>query len=188
MEDVEIIKRIVAAEAVKRVETEYEFVVGGTTYKLEAREFEPGFSIFVPESFENMAIEYAKLKYPYEDRPSIILTSADTIVNIAFERTGVQGDTIESRLPKYRAWVKKINPNYVFFSENINESEYGLKIASFDYSGNAADGDVYYLSFFTDLPDGELFGWFSCPSHMQANWEPIARRMIKTLKPLMSEV
>ena len=86
-----------------------------------------------------------------------------------------------------KAIVKRLHPSYVFFSENIHDLGDDIKVACYDYRGSALDMDIYNLTFFTDLPNGELFGWFSCPADLQEKWEPLVRQMIQTIKPLYKE-
>ena len=182
--DEHIIATRVAAENTKRHSITNTVKIDDVTYKFEEREFSPYFSMVLPESFEELTTEHAKAKYPYEDRPEIILSNEDTTVNFAFDLMGVQPEGLDIRLSKYKGIIKKSHSNYAFFSESIEEIESGLEVASYDYSGSALDEDVYYFSFFADITDSELFGWFTCPVESQSKWEPLVRQMIKTIKPL----
>jgi len=159
-------------------------VFEGVAYTFAQREFAAGFAMVVPECFEALDDALARLKYPDENRPRTIISNADTTINLAFDCEAVGQASLESRLTNYRALVKKLHPSYVFFSESIHDSEGGLKVACYDFRGSALDGDIYYLNFFADLPNGELFGWFSCPIESQPKWEPLVRQMIQTIVPL----
>ena len=179
----ELISARVAAQAARQHTIEKDVTINGERYQFEIREFPPHFSMTLPKSFEQLAAERAKLKFPSENRPKIILTNADTTVNIAFDCIKTQPEELQLRLKKYKAVMKKLHPSYVFFTESICEIKSGLEVACYDYRGSALDTDIYYLSFFTDLPTGELFGWFNCPVDSQSAWEPLVRQMIQTIKP-----
>ena len=161
--DVDIIKARLMAEFNAQHTITNEAAIDGMTYQFELREFPPRFSIILPKGFETLAPEYARLKYPHEDRPGIILSNEDTTVNIAFDCAYADSGELKSRLAAYRNFIKTLNPSYVFFSHGIYDLENGSELAYYDYRGIAFDGDIYYLSFFTDLPNGGLFGSFNCP-------------------------
>jgi len=154
------------------------------TYQFAEREVSPYFSMVLPENFHDLAPEYILLKYPNVNRPTIILSNAEGVINFAFEHMPVNAKKVETRLKTYKAVIKRLHPSYVFFSENIFKIESGQKIVCYDFRGIAIDDDIYCLNFYTDLPKGELFGWFSCPIDSQAKWEPLVRQMIRTIKPL----
>ena len=180
--DEDIIRaRVAAYNAKKNVITE-KVVIDGTTYQFERRVFPPDFSMVLPKSFEIMSAENVIKKYHREDRPDIILSNTETTVNIVFTRMAIQSEKLEERLTKYIAWIKKLYPSNVFYTERIFENY--PRIACYDYRGFALDTDIYNLSFFTDLPDGELFGGFNCPIDVHENWKPLVWQMIKTLKAL----
>ena len=61
-----------------------------------------------------------------------------------------------------------------------------IEIACFDYSSSAIDANIYNLCFFTDLPNGELFGRFTCHADLRDKWEPLMRQMVQTVKRLES--
>ena len=185
--DEDIIRAMLNAESDVRHTIENELSIEGKSYQFENREFPPYFSMVLPTGFEELKPEYAKQKYPHEDRPGIILSNDDMTVNFAFDCTYEDSGEIEPRLKSYRAFIKKLHPSYVFFSHGVYDLESKLKTAYYDYQGIAFDGDIYYLAFFTDLPNGGLFGSFNCPAELQGKWEPLARQMLRTIKPMPQE-
>jgi len=96
----------------------------------------------------------------------------------------IEPEELSSRLKKYKAAVRKMNPSNVFFSENTIELENGLNVACYDYLSSALDDDIYNLCFITDLSTGELFGCFNCPFDVQVQWEALVRQMIKSIEIL----
>jgi len=156
--------------------------IDGVTYQFEEWEFEPEFAMVLPKSFEDLAPEYIRIKYPREDRPEIILSSEDTTVNFAFSCDEVPPESLETRLIKYKAVAKRLIPGYVFLTDMVYKLENGMEAACYDYRLSALDDEIYSLCFFTDLPKGQLFCWFTCPIESQTKWEPLVRQMIQTVR------
>ena len=157
-------------------------IIDETEYQFEKREFYPGFSMVLPESFEELPPEYIRVKYPREDRPDIILSNTDTTVNFAFANAAPSPDDLNKRLVQHKAILKRLLPGYVSLTDMVIDLENGMKVACYDYRINAADADVYCLNFFTDLPEEQLFCWFTCPLESQDQWAPLVREMIKTIE------
>ena len=185
--DEKVITARIAAENAKRTSLSNDATIGGIMYQFEKREFPPDFSMTMPENFEELTPENLILKYPNVNRPKNILSNADSSVTFAYEAMSVNAEKSETRLKEYKAAIKRMHPNYLFYSEETYELENGLEIGCYDFRGVALDTDIYCLNFFTDLPNGELLGWFSCPIDLQARWEPLVRQMIKTIEPLSQD-
>jgi hypothetical protein len=149
-----VIKARKAASERKKLSIESDTVkINGIAYKFLRREFAYGFSMVVPETFEDMPREIAKRMFPYEDR-----------------------------LVGFRGYIKRICPTGVFFSDGIYRLPGGAHIAHYDYRYPAADSDLYDLTFFTDFSDMTLLGWFICPVESKDKWEPLAGEMIQTIQ------
>lgn len=161
--------------------------IDGEMHQFERRERQPDFSMILPVNFQEMSYERLILKYPSVYRPKDVISNADGNVTFAFECMFVGAEKLEVRLTEYKATIKKMHPSYVFFSEDIYVLENDMRIACYDFRGVAIDKDSYCFHFFTDLPNGELFGCFSCPIDSQSSWEPLFRQMIKTIEPLSEE-
>jgi len=182
--DEQIIAARVAAQNEARHSILNKVTIDGTIYQFEEREVSPYFSMVLPDNFDDLAPEYVLLKYPNVNRPKIILSNQEGTINFAFEHMSANDEALEKRLVTYRAVIKRLHPSYVFFSESTLDLKSGLKAASYDFRGIAIDDDIYCLNFFTDLPEGELFGWFTCPIDSKEKWEPLVRQMIQTIKPI----
>jgi hypothetical protein len=178
-----VIKARSAASERKKLSIKSDTVkIDGVAHKFARREFAYGFSMIVPEAFEEMPREIAKRMFPYEDRPEIILSDGGFRVCLAFNKTARSDASLEDRLAGFRGYVKRICPTGVFFSDGIYRLPGGADIAHYDYRYPAADGDLYDLTFFTDFSDTELLGWFVCPLERKDKWEPLVREMIRTVQ------
>lgn len=162
--------------------------INGIEYTFARREFEYGFSMVVPELFEEMPKEIIDRKFPSKNSPKIVITSTDNLVSLAFDTYDMDAESIERRVTGMRAYIKRISPSNVFFTEGIYELNNGMTVGHFDYRYPVIDGDVYNMTFITDLPDAKLIGWFICPLEMQSLWEPLARQMIKTIDVIGKQV
>ena len=180
--DEEIIRARVAAQAKKQHTIENEVTIDNVKYTFARREFEFGFSMVAPEQFEVMPEETARRKFPYEDRPVIIISSGNTRVCLAFDEDEPQKVSLEDRLRSYKDFNKKLHPSDVFFSKTIIETKHGLRIAYYDYRYIVIDNDIYNINFFMDLPEKELFGHFICPIDFMEKWEPLVVQMIKSIE------
>ena len=182
-DDESIMKRRLAAHEKKRLSIKNDQVeIDGTGYTFARRKFVYGFSMIVPESFMDMPPEVAKRMFPYEDRPEIIISDSGYRICIAFNSTELESRSPEDKLSGFQGFIKRICPTSVFFFSGIYNLSNGLKIVHYDYRYPAVDSDLYDLTFFTDLPDMELLGWFICPVALKDKWEPLIREMVQTIQ------
>lgn len=185
--DEKIIQQRLAISVEKRHTISHAVEIDGVRYTFARREFELGFSMVVPENFDTLASEYAKRKFPYEDRPEIIIASENTETCFSFNHGDLRSESLEERIQVYKSCIKRLNPSNVFFRGRIYETAEGLKVACYDYRYAALDGDIYNLSFFADLPNCELFGWLTCPICLCDKWEPLMSEMISTIQVIQDE-
>lgn len=184
-----IMKQRLATREKKRLSIKTDAVeIDGVSYTFTRREFAYGFSMVVPESFAEMPREIAKRMFPYEDRPEIIFSDSSFRVCIAFNSAKLPIGSLEDRLSNFQGYIKRICPTCVFSFSGIYHLSNGLEIAHYDYRYPAVDSDLYDLTFFTDLPDIELLGWFTCPVELKDKWEPLMREMIQTLQATQKEL
>jgi len=182
--DEKIIRQRLALNAEKSHSVNNKVEIDGVEYTFARREFEFGFSMVVPEAFETMPHDAAKRKFPYEDRPPIIISGDDYKVCLAFNRQAPTSESLEERLHSYRSFIKKLHPSDVFLSEKICDTSDGLKVGCYDYRYAVLDSDIYNITYFTDLPGLELLGWFICPIDVMDKWETLARQMIESIEIL----
>lgn len=185
--DEEIIRRRVAAGAKQKHTIKNEVEIDGVKYTFARREFEFGFSMVVPEGFVEMPRDVARQMFPHEDRPRVILCSGDYTVCIAFNCGDMRAEELKSRVSSFRAYLKKLHPSNVFFTQGIYDLENGLRVGYYDYRCPVIDCDLYQLVIDADLPDKELLGWFSCPVELKDKWEPLMRQMAQTIDVIAKE-
>lgn len=185
--DENIISTRLEAQAKKAHTISNKVTIGGCLYCFERSEFPPHFSMILPKSFGLLKPEYARVKYPYENRPKTILSNEATDTDFAFQFGDMPAVSLNERIVQYKAQIKRLNPSYVFLQERIYKMPGNLEVACYDFRSPALDKDIYNLSFFTDLLDTGLFGWITCPIELQEKWEPLLREMIQSIEVLSRE-
>jgi len=141
-------------------------------------------SIMLPTSFEIMALEYAKMKYPSEDRPQEIWTSPDTATNFGISHlTQIDTDAeyLKEDTAEMKAILKKTNPAMEFYQENLEELE-DFNIAWFDYKSFGIDHDMYNIMFLAPLGGKALHGVFICLYSDYSQWSEVARQMLRSIE------
>ena len=166
--------------------------IGGSTYEFEEREisFESSpshsFLMVLPKNIRQLKQEYLKIKFPSGHRPEAVLTDDSGTLNFTFQPISDSAGDLTTRLSGYQTVIKRSNPDFSFFSQEILFMKNGLKAAYLDLCGRAVDGDVYYFYFFVDLtepPRAEMLAMFSCPFGSRKEWKPLFKQMAVSLKP-----
>jgi hypothetical protein len=134
----------------------------------------------IPKGFGSMPEAMAKLKYPAERRPTLILANEDCTVSVALKFTSdkatqAQLPTIKENLMhtfrhRYMSAIMKY--------DNIKEVN-GRKVAFMEFS---TPGVEYNLVFFTDLDGQLLLGTFNCTDKKNGQWQPVAQEIMASLK------
>lgn len=140
-------------------------------------------SMMVPEDFEQMAQDMARVKYPSEQRPETILTDGTGTVNLMFQYMDGETDneSIESFRNQIFGMMKRVNPG-------IKERETGAidvkgkKIAYVEFSNTAMDGKLYNLMFYLEVKGQPLMGNFNCRTKELKYWRASAFEMINSIE------
>lgn len=116
-------------------------------------------TMMVPKNFIQMDPNIAKLKYPSEQRPEIILTDETGTINLMFQY--MEGEVNDSTIETFRnqifGMMKRVNPS-------IKEKEIGSidisgkKIAYVEFSNPVMDGKLYNLMFYLEVRGQPLMG------------------------------
>lgn len=144
--------------------------LGGKIVHFERQELFEAFSIMLPEAWKQMPEEYARVKYPSEFRPQVILTTADLAINMgftAFEET-MQCDDIEMLTERIRSVIHRNNPNYLLQPcESLSEVE-GYW---FSFRSHAMDSDLYNMLLTVIVKKRIVQGSFNCPYKDYPDWK-----------------
>ncbi len=139
--------------------------------------------IWLPDEFDLLSQEMARLKYPAENRPDIIYTSQDTTVNISFSRKTAWMESGEEE--KIRDSVEQMMLR-LYPSASIIDKQTVLsdkkRLAWFDFVTPALDMDIYNLMFFTSLQGKLLMGSCNCLSGDQNDWKNVFLQMLASVR------
>jgi hypothetical protein len=140
-------------------------------------------SVIMPDEWTFMAPEIAKIKYPYEARPPVILTDETTSINFALNH--LPPALKPEELIMFRNAMKNFTQRMTkakFIDKGMLEAENkGVNKSWFDFTTAGIDAEIYSLMAFTVLNQRALIISFNCLSEVQERWKPIAFAMLKTL-------
>ncbi|VBB07143.1 Hypothetical protein LUCI_2387 [Lucifera butyrica] len=145
--------------------------------------FDDRLKIYIPTVFEDMPAEWARLKYPSEDRPQVIKTDQTGEINITLSY--ISNDIDEEAIPEIKDLVKmllrKQNPSYLFVGEGVeNVAE---KTAAFmEFKSPTMGEPLYQYRFFLEMERSVIMGIFSCPFAVYKAWQPIARQIMQSVR------
>ncbi len=155
--------------------------LGGKILKFEQQVFMNAFSISLPENMGGMPMEYAKVKYPSEFRPQIILTTPELDVNLGFtlfpEESGKED--LESIAERIMRVIKRVHPDYrIYPVKNLGKKEG----AYFSFRSHALDSDLYNMSLVMKIKGRLLQGSFNCAYQKHSEWRNIVLMMWNTIQ------
>ncbi len=165
-----ILKKREQAKAEKYSTLEEGMYLDGKMVHFERKELLNALSIMLPDSWKQMPEEYARVKYPSEFRPQIIITTADLSVNLGFTAfpTEIQADDTLMVLERMRAAIHRSNTDYLMFScANMKE----IKGSWFAFRSHAMDSDLYNMMMIASIEKRTIQGSFNCPYGAYQKWK-----------------
>lgn len=160
--------------------------IGGTLFEIDEFVFFDGkMAMKLPKEFTDMPSEFAKLKYPSEQRPQIIKMNEDGSVNLTLSlyQDKLKKEEIEDCISNMKAVVERMHPANLFFEQQVLEED-ELKVGYFDYKANALDSDIYHILFVTSIGGQTMLGAFNCRLVDRELWQKIALQMIISIRDL----
>lgn len=185
--DEEIIKKREDLKREKFNTLESGIYMDGKILKFTCKNFFDIFSIFVPNLMKQMPKEYARIKYPSEFRPQIILTTMDLSVNMGFTvfPNELIGDGKLKLLQHMREAVQRSNSDYKMYScELLPDIQGGY----FAFRSHAMDSDVYNMLLLSDVENNLIQGNFNCYYEDYEKWKSIVLMMWNTISIPKEEV
>lgn len=155
----------------------------GKIIHFERRELFEAFSIMLPDSWKLMPTEYARIKYPSEFRPQIILTTADLGINIGFTEfpETVQCNDIEKLTERIRSVIHRDNPNYFLYPcESLSD----VKGCWFSFRSHAMDSTLYNMMLTVPIGKRIVQGSFNCPYKDYPDWKNATLMMWNSIMEL----
>ena len=145
--------------------------------------FDNKMQIMLPESFTDMPIEQAKLKYPMEQRPQVIKTNKRTDINYTFSllEQPIENRQMKMMRDSLRRALRRARPDMKFMEDGLEEVE-GHTIGWFEFISNGLDGKLYNMMYFTPIDNKLMQGIFNCPIKEAQNWKSVVLQVMHTIK------
>jgi len=140
-------------------------------------------AIMLPDSFVDMPLNMAKIKYPSEQRPQIIKTNLDTTVNFCFNlfNMTISDDQIAEAAKQFKDVIQRVNPAYVFYHFELIKRETS-PIGWFDFKSYCIDANVYNVVFVTAVNRKLLHGMFGCLYKDAVEWQDVLQQIMASVK------
>ncbi len=145
--------------------------------------FDGRMRLWLPDRFDDMPEEIAKIKYPMEQRPQIIKTSDDSIVNFSFNLfdQAFKDSQIGEAAGTFQLVVKKLHPSSSMFEKHIEPLE-ELRLGWFDFKTTSIDAPVYTIMAVTVIDGRLLHAVFSCLHENMDDWKPVALQVLRSIR------
>jgi hypothetical protein len=144
------------------------------------------FSVMLPDSYTDMPRDLAKLKYPHENRPTVIKTNEATTVNFAFALydQDFSEAQVESATNGMKSGLARVTPGARFFDTVFTSTEDNVKFGCFDFLTTGLDMEMYQLFGFMPVQGKFLHVIFNAPAVMLRAWQPVAIQTLRSVKDI----
>lgn len=142
--------------------------------------FEGRVSIYLPDSFIDMPLEWRRRKYPYENRPPVIFMDESGAVNLCLNLVSAKIGTLNEMLNGFMLVLKKMNPSNIFMDQDMLKAV-NVDCALCEMRVQNLDGSSSCILFLSIVDHELLLGTFSCPNAVKNEWKKIVFEMIKSI-------
>ena len=139
--------------------------------------------MMVPNDFEEMDEETARMKYPSEQRPKTILTDSTGTINILFNWMDeeISNNETESFRDSMIDMFNRLNPAIEIQSTGMEVISGNKNVAYMEFVHPVLDGNLYNLMFFLELEGRILMGIFNCRTQSMEEWKGPAFEMMESI-------
>ncbi len=161
--------------------------INGEIIHFEEKELFGTVKVMLPDGWTQMPKEYARVKYPSEFRPGIIVTTSDLKINMGFTvfPEKIQSDDIAKMTENIRAAIHRSYPDYPMYQCMELEK---IKGWYFDFRSHAMDSDLYNMILMAPVDKKLLQSSFNCPYKDYYEWKKTALMIWNTITKLEKEV
>ncbi len=184
--DEELLEKREEAKKKKYQTLEDGIYLDGRVLSFERTGILDSFSVCLPDVMKIMPLDYARIKYPSEFRPQMILTTEDLSVNMGFTAfpNEMDSDDPEGMAVHMEAAIHRSNPNCRMYP--VRE----LKEISgnwFAFRSHAMDSSIYNMMLLTAVGGRLIQGSFNCVYEEYRKWKKIVLLMWESIRPLTKE-
>ena len=137
----------------------------------------------VPADFDLMDEAVIKMKYPTEQRPTLVYTNERASINVAIYLA--ENPASQELMETYReAFLENFKTNFPDAEWKNSEviEVNGRAVGYLEFIVSAPDSKIYNRLFFTDLNDQLLLCSFNCTTEHMAEWESVSEDIMHSLK------
>jgi hypothetical protein len=150
-------------------------------YRVEGP-FDGLIEISIPTDFRQMSAAERAIKYPREDRPSVVFTNAEGSFDVTFSRkpgrvSVTQIDAVRQRLSK---GLHASQPLASWHSDNVVEIN-GREFAQVQFTTSAADARIRNVMLATPADGSMLLISINMPEARVADWMAVATEMLGSI-------
>lgn len=182
--DEQIIEQLSAHKKGVQGDIENGMYIREELYQFQKTElFEKKMSIMLPESFVDMPLERAKLKYPMEQRPQIIKMNETGDINFTFSfvEQQMKDNQVEQVMQLFKRVIKNAQPSNVFNEECVEQIN-GSTVGWFDYVSNGYDKKLFNMMYVLAVDGRLVHGVFNCALEDAANWRFAALQVMRSIE------
>ncbi len=145
------------------------------------------FSLMLPDSWKQMPKEYARIKYPSEFRPQVIITTLDLSVNLGFTvfPDKIQNDDTMKMIERTRAAIHRSNPDCIMYPCAELQKISG---SWFAFRSHAMDSDLYNMMMIASVGKRTVQGSFNCLYKDYMKWKKMVLSIWNSILDLKKEV
>ena len=145
--------------------------------------FDEKIELKIPKDFEIMSEEMMKIKYPADQRPTLVYTNESGSVNVALNWTESRAnqDLIVPYTDNFVQIFQNMYPS-ADWKESGTTNINGMKVGYLELVTPAIDTEIYNLMFFTNLEHRLLLCTFNCTKKDLKEWKSSAKEIMNSLK------
>lgn len=138
-----------------------------------------GILLKIPKDFEIMAAEYVEMKYPLEDRPSLVYTNEDGSINIGYsvKETLLGNDEVEETTKQVADIYDDIFESLDF--DIIKKDNYNIGMLKF--ISPAVDSKIYNHLMIMSIDGKVVMVSFNCMEEDMDEWKAVGDFILKSV-------
>ena len=182
--DEQIIKELNGHKAVPHGNLQDGYYIKGELVQFKRTDlFDGKISIMLPDTFQDMPEDMARIKYPSGDRPQVIKHHFSTGMDFCFNKLAYTNGVTDANVlaNTFQSIISTVNPSLFFYEpvQNIEDAE--LPTSWFHFQSFALDGKMYNIVYIVALKDCYINGVFNCGLGDKDYWSEVVIEVMKSI-------
>lgn len=140
---------------------------------------EPSLTIDIPKNFTPLNERLLKLKYPSENRPTLVLSDESSKVNIGVSLKNMK--LPPEKLTEYKDLIMQFMPNYHPSAEKVTLSD-GREAWIIRFVSKAVDSDIQNNLLITTYDNKVLYITFNCTDDLWPKYREMSTTSLLSVK------